>query len=43
MVILEICKEMHWDYLTFRKQPQHFIDIAESRLIAKLKVQNGNK
>ena len=41
--MLEICKEMNWDYLTYRKQPQFFIDMIAARMIATARVKRFNK
>jgi len=43
MSVLEICKEMNWDYLTYRKQPQFFIDMVIARMIAKNRVKKFKK
>jgi len=42
MLVLEICKEMGWDYYTYLKQPQSFITMIISRMVAKSKVEKFN-
>ena len=34
MMIVEICREMHWDYWTYMSQPQWIIEVILMRIKA---------